>query len=603
MCVRYDHVSSDHFPLLVSLDWSPTPVFTNTADAEIPLPNRVSWEPASPCDLARYHTSADMSLSKCKLPIDAFPCQDPNCNKIDHTTSLDKFALDITALKNADASSFPKRKCTNSHAVPGWNYIVREYHTAAREAFALWRECNRPRYGAIWDLMRKTRAKFKLSLRECRRMDAQQRADALATSLHNGGNVGFWSTLRSQNGSKPNLPGNIDGYNGTSNIASMWREHCDSLLNSVTPNKCKSSVDDIINSEVNLDPGMFVTVSEVGSAINMLPNGKSCDSDGLSAEHLKHAGPRLTIFLALLFSAMLRHGHVPPVLLKVILIPIIKKQNLNPSIRNNYRPIAISSPIIKLFESLLLTRLEKHLASPANQFGFKAHHGTYMCIFALKEIISYFKHRGSPVFACFLDASKAFDRVNHYTLFKKQIDRNVPVYLVRIIVYWFCMLTFRVRWGSTVCDYFSCSNGVPQGSILSPLLFNVYVSDLSDKLNAANAGCFIGNSAVNHLFYADDLCLICPSAKAVQKLINVCEAYSTDSDMIFCAKKTNCMYFPCNRRALNGMPPSVKLYGKYLPYVSSVTYLGFQITPDLSDDESIRKQTRHMYSKANSLIR
>lgn len=94
---------------------------------------------------------------------------------------------------------------------------------------------------------------------------------------------------------------------------------------------------------------------------------------------------------------------------------------------------------------------------------------------------------------------------------------------------------------------------------MSPLLFNVYVSDLSDKLNAANAGCSIGNSAVNHLFFADDLCLIYPSAKAIQKLINVCEAYGTDSDMIFCAKKTNCMYFPCNRRALNRMPPSVKL--------------------------------------------
>ncbi|KAI8492567.1 hypothetical protein Bbelb_296080 [Branchiostoma belcheri] len=75
------------------------------------------------------------------------------------------------------------------------------------------------------------------------------------------------------------------------------------------------------------------------------------------------------------------------------------------------------------------------------------------------------------------------------------------------------------------------------------------------------------------------------SAKAVQKLINVCEAFGTDSDMIFCTKKTNCMYFPCDRIALNGVPPVVKLYGKPLPYVPSATDLGFQITPDLSDDD------------------
>ena len=130
-----------------------------------------------------------------------------------------------------------------------------------------------------------------------------------------------------------------------SNIARMWRQHNDSLLNSVGPNDCKSSVDVTINTDVSYNPGMSAPVPEVGAAINKLPNGKSCNADGLSAEHLKHAGSRSTVLLSLLFSAMLVHGHVSPILLKVILILIIKKQNLNPSIKNNYRPIAISSPM------------------------------------------------------------------------------------------------------------------------------------------------------------------------------------------------------------------------------------------------------------------
>ena len=108
--------------------------------------------------------------------------------------------------------------------------------------------------------------------------------------------------------------------------------------------KCKSSVDVTINTNVSYNPNMSAPVPEVGAEIKKLPNGKSCDADGLSAEHLKHAGSRSTVLLSLLFSAMLVHGHVSPILLKVILIPIIKKQNLNP-IKNNYRPIAISSPI------------------------------------------------------------------------------------------------------------------------------------------------------------------------------------------------------------------------------------------------------------------
>jgi len=229
--------------------------------------------------------------------------------------------------------------------------------------------------------MRRTRAKFKLALRECRRTEAQHRADALASSLRKGGQAGFWSALRSQNGPRSNLPCNIDGHSGPSAIASMCRQHYDSLLNSVGSIDRKSSVDDTINADVSYDPGMSAPVSEVGAAINRLANGKSCDADGLSAEHLKYAGPRLTVLLSLLFSAMLVHSHVSSTLLKVILIPIIKKQNLNPSLKNNYRPIAISSQIYKLFESLLLNRLEMHLTFPGNQFGLQTHqtHHVYFC--------------------------------------------------------------------------------------------------------------------------------------------------------------------------------------------------------------------------------
>ncbi|XP_019633268.1 PREDICTED: uncharacterized protein LOC109476706 [Branchiostoma belcheri] len=91
----------------------------------------------------------------------------------------------------------------------------------------------------------------------------------------------------------------------------------------------------------------------------------------------------------------------------------------------------------------------------------------------------------------------------------------------------------------------------------------------------------------------------------LEKIIHVCETFGAENDMTFCDRKTNCMFFPCHRSRLPtcSTPPSVKLYGTPLPYVLSVTYLGYQITPDLSDDDSIRNQTRQLYTKANSLIR
>ena len=126
---------------------------------------------------------------------------------------------------------------------------------------------------------------------------------------------------------------------------------------------------------------------------------------------------------------------------------------------------------------------------------------TDMCVFALKQVIEYYTSRSSPVYICFLDASKAFDRINHWTLFEKLIKRNVPCHIVRIIVYWYCNQTFSVTWGSLISESFSVTNGVRQGGILSPIFFNVYMDDLSVTLKNSKLGCCINGTIINHLMY------------------------------------------------------------------------------------------------------
>ena len=113
----------------------------------------------------------------------------------------------------------------------------------------------------------------------------------------------------------------------------------------------------------------------------------------------------------------------------------------------------------------------------------------------------------SNVYSCFLDASKAFDRVNHYVLFDKLLKRGVPLYVVRILIFWYTSQTMYVRWNNVISSGFGVSNGVRQGGILSPYLFCVYMDDLSIKLNDIKVGCTIGTTLINHLMYADDLVL------------------------------------------------------------------------------------------------
>ena len=191
------------------------------------------------------------------------------------------------------------------------------------------------------------------------------------------------------------------------------------------------------------------------------------------------------------------------------IIPILKNRNGDTSDKNNYRSIAIVTAMSKLFELCLSKILD---------------YAYIQC--TVKSVIKYYNYFNSPVFICFLDASKAFDRVNHWTLFKELPLKGVPTVLVRIIRFWYRSQPMFIQWGKTKSLFFTITNGVRQGCILSPKLFFVYMDDFSKMLNDSGMGCYIDNVCVNHVFYADDLCLMAPCAIAFQQLINVCHRYS-----------------------------------------------------------------------------
>ena len=86
----------------------------------------------------------------------------------------------------------------------------------------------------------------------------------------------------------------------------------------------------------------------------------------------------------------------------------------------------------------------------------------------------------------------------------------------------------HVRWGITTTSYFLFSNSVKQGGILSPMLFNVYMDQLSINLNRSGIGSNIDGHLINHLCYADDLCLISPSSAGMQKLLVMCSSYAIE---------------------------------------------------------------------------
>ena len=153
------------------------------------------------------------------------------------------------------------------------------------------------------------------------------------------------------------------------------------------------------------------------------------------AEHLMDCSRRVLPLLAMRMSTFFVPGFLHDSVLSVVLVPFIKDKCGKINDSDNYRPIALASVMSKIVEKVILGRMSSLLITSSNQFGFKSKLGTEMCIYVLKEIVDNYKCFNGSMFMGFLDASKAFDRIRHSTLFKKLIDRQVPSYIVRIMIY------------------------------------------------------------------------------------------------------------------------------------------------------------------------
>ena len=190
----------------------------------------------------------------------------------------------------------------------------------------------------------------------------------------------------------------------------------------------------------------------------------------------------LRVIIVKLFNSFLTHCFTPSIFSNVIFLPLLKDKRKSADDVSNYRPIAITSILNKLFKSCLLDFLSPYLISHYNQLGFVKHGGCNKVILALKIVLTYFTNNQSPVSICSFDAVKAFDCIKCYNFLIVFVHRGVPKNINLLFYKWISSLSFCVLWNQILSCTCNISSGFSQGNILSPKYFNTYMDELLYKL-------------------------------------------------------------------------------------------------------------------------
>lgn len=342
------------------------------------------------------------------------------------------------------------------------------------------------------------------------------------------------------------------------------------------------------------------SAKEVTKVITKMAGGKSPGHDGLSIEHLRYAGVHLPRVLALFFSLCMNHSYLPSNKLRTIVVPILKNKTGDISDPANYRPISLATIIAKILDSVLDTRLDNWLSIHDAQFGFKPRLSTERAIYGLKQTVQYYVDRGTPVYACFLDLSRAFDLVSYEVLWEKLREVSVPSEVLCLFKYWYSNQTNQIRWQNSLSEEYRLECGVRQGGISSPKLFNLYLNELIVELSSKPVGCKVGNVSVNNLSYADDMVLLGPTAGSIREILRTCEEYAVKHGLMYNVRKSEYLIFGAPGKPIC-YKPTISLNGVPLKRVTQFKYLGHYVTDDLKDQVDMDRERRTLAARCNML--
>jgi len=317
------------------------------------------------------------------------------------------------------------------------------------------------------------------------------------------------------------------------------------------------------------------------NVIDRMKPKSSSGFDGLSNKLLKCIKYELVDCITIIINQSFTTNIFPDQLKLAKVIPLYKKNE--DYLFDNYRPISLLPSISKVIERIMhfqiIEYFHEHNLMYNSQYGFRQNHSTELATLEIIDKIAYQMDRNEIPLNIFLDLSKAFDCLNHEILLHKLEYYGFCESSCLLMKSYLSNRKQFVNFGDTESDYLEVKIGVPQGSILGPLLFLIYVNDLVHA-----------TSSFRPVIYADDTTLgACISYFGNQQsiieeninneLLNV-HAWLNLNRLSLNVQKTKAMIFHTNRRHV--IPPNIRIQQQNIEYVDSFNYLGIILDKHLS---------------------